>query len=58
MSKIKHLYHRKDGRWEYTFLKDGQKTYLIASTKEKLLEKIKKQKEEQKIIKLIFKRRA
>ncbi len=46
MAKIKHVYHRKDGRWEYTFVKDKQKIYLIAGTKDKLLEKIKSFKEE------------
>lgn len=47
MAKIKNIYHRKDGRWEYTTMKNGNKTYLIASTKEKLIEKIKEYKNQE-----------
>ncbi len=44
MAKIKNIYHRKDGRWEYIKKQNGNKIYLIASTKEKLLEKVKEEK--------------
>lgn len=46
--KIKNMYHRKDGRWEYVKIKDGQKIYLIAGTQEKLYQKIKSYKESNK----------
>ena len=39
--KIKNMYHRKDGRWEYSATKNKEKVYLIASTQEKLYQKIK-----------------
>lgn len=43
-TNYKNIYHRKDGRWEYIKKINGVKNYLIASTKEKLLEKIKNNK--------------
>lgn len=43
-TNYKNIYHRKDGRWEYIKKVNGVKDYLIAPTKEKLLEKIKEQK--------------
>ena len=44
VAKIKNIYHRKDGRWEYIKKQNGNKIYLIASTKEQLLEKVREEK--------------
>lgn len=48
VAKIKNIYHRKDGRWEYIKKQNGNKIYLIASTKEQLLEKVREEKEQNK----------
>ena len=53
MARIKNTYHRKDGRWEYRAMRNGNKIFLIAGTKEKLLQKIKDYKEETKAVKII-----
>lgn len=54
MAKIKNIYHRNDGRWEYSIMRNGNKTYLIASTKEKLLEKIKDYKSQERATKNVI----
>lgn len=43
-TNYKNVYQRKDGRWEYVKSINGTKFYFIASTKTKLLEKIKEAK--------------
>ena len=48
MAKIKNIYHRADGRWEYVKTQNGYKIYLIASTKEKLIQKIREEKQNHK----------
>lgn len=48
MAKIKNIYHRADGRWEYVKTQNGYKIYLIAGTKEKLLQKIREEKQNHK----------
>ena len=48
MAKIKNIYHRADGRWEYVKKQNGTKIYLIASTKEKLIEKVREEKQNHK----------
>ena len=53
MAKIKNIYHRADGRWEYRAMRHGNKAYLIASTKEKLIKKIKEYKEENRTAKIV-----
>lgn len=55
-SNYKNIYRRKDGRWEYIKKIDGIKTYAIASTKEKLLEKVREGKSKKREIKkkLVF----
>lgn len=39
-TNYKNVYHRKDGRWEYVKTTNGKKLYLIASTKEELIKRI------------------
>ena len=47
-SDMKHLYQRKDGRWEYSAVESGHRVYLIASSKSKAVEKIQQYKQEKK----------
>ena len=44
-SNIKNLYHRNDGRWEYSKIRNGERIYFVASTKEEALKKIKELKD-------------
>ena len=48
VAKIKNIYHRKDGRWEYIKTVNKNKIHLIARTKEQLLEKVREEKEQNK----------
>lgn len=51
-TNYKNVYQRKDGRWEYVKSINGAKYYLIAKTKDKLIEKIKVLKKEKKVVKI------
>ena len=51
-TNYKNVYQRKDGRWEYVKSINGTKYYLIAKTKDKLIEKIKALKKEKKVVKI------
>ena len=51
-TNYKNVYQRKDGRWEYAKSINGNKYYLIAKTKDKLIEKIKELKKEKKVKKI------
>ena len=54
MARTKNIYHRNDGRWEYSFIRNNKRIYLIAKTKDKLIEKIKNYNNEEKSTKCVI----